>query len=133
MNQPHTKYELAEYAKRAPRTNYKELIERDGGFTLDSHGNVPTDGYMVSLPGFTKRYPLETFSDYNAESYWATYGSKSFGFFFGGWVEDGEVWLDVSQNIPTLSEAVRTAYEHNQIAIWDVVNKCEIVTGGTGS
>ena len=114
---------------------YKELIETEGGFSRDILGNWPLTGYIVSLPGYTRRIVLENFSDENVKDYAASYFyelTSPGSFFIGGWVENDEVWLDVSENIQSLVEAKLLGVERNQIAIWDVVNSCEIPTGGTG-
>ena len=134
MNQSHTKYELAEYAKRAPRTHYKELIERDGGFTVDLLGNRPLRGYIVSLSGYTSRIPLTLFEDNDVSEFATLHSPKLFKplHYIGAWVEDGEVWLDVSEQLFSRDGAIQAGISRNQIAIWDVVNKCEIATGGSG-
>jgi hypothetical protein len=52
--------------------------------------------------------------------------------YLGTWLNDSKVYLDVSENIQELFEAIRRGRERNQKAIWDVANLSEIDTGGTG-
>lgn len=54
--------------------------------------------------------------------------------FLGLWHDkkNGEVVLDVVDNIQDRDDAIRIGQERNQQSIWDVVNEEEIDTGGTG-
>jgi hypothetical protein len=116
-------------------TNYKELIDRDGGFTLDILGYRPLKGYVVSLPGYTRKIEVNSFSDEDIKDYAANYFyelTSGQNFYIGAWLENGEVWLDLSENVKDLTTALRLGKERNQIAIWDVVNGCELKCGGTG-
>ena len=51
---------------------------------------------------------------------------------FGAWTDAGKVYLDVVVTIPDRAKAIELAKQHNQIAIWDLQNSKEILTGGTG-
>jgi len=46
--------------------------------------------------------------------------------------DDGQVYLDVSENIMDENEATSRGRDRDQISIWDVANFKEIQTGGTG-
>ena len=48
--------------------------------------------------------------------------------YFGGWLSEGEVFLDVSIPITSLEEANAIAVQHNQRAFWDLKNNVEIQT-----
>ena len=52
--------------------------------------------------------------------------------FFGGWVAQGDVWLDPSEYVADAETAQRLGRERNQIKVWDNANHEEIDTGGTG-
>jgi GNAT superfamily N-acetyltransferase len=54
--------------------------------------------------------------------------------YLGLWhnTNDGQVYLDVSENIEDEGEAISRGRERDQISIWDVANFKEIETGGTG-
>jgi hypothetical protein len=112
--------------------NYRELIESTGGFSesLDS-GLPPTSGYMVSASGLTRRISLDNFLDSNVHFYAAQFAPLP-NLYVGGWLSDGIVYLDLSENIQDRETAIQAGIERNQIAIWDIVNQCEIPTGGTG-
>jgi hypothetical protein len=53
--------------------------------------------------------------------------------YLGTWLNEGKVYLDVSENIMDRAEAIRLGQERNQLAIYDVVAGDSIDTGGTGS
>jgi GNAT superfamily N-acetyltransferase len=54
--------------------------------------------------------------------------------YLGLWhnTDDGQVYLDVSENIKDEGEAISRGRDRDQISIWDVANFKEIETGGTG-
>jgi GNAT superfamily N-acetyltransferase len=54
--------------------------------------------------------------------------------FLGLWhnQDDGQVYLDVSENIMDEGEATARGRDRDQISIWDVANFKEVETGGTG-
>lgn len=109
------------------------------GFTVSPNGDVPTRGYMVSVPGRTRIVSPEDMkgsghtivSDY-ARTNAALLREK--GAHIGAWQDTGtgKVHLDVSHNIPRQRDAVAAGKTRNQIAIWDVKRKREIQTGGSG-
>jgi hypothetical protein len=47
--------------------------------------------------------------------------------------DDGQVYLDVSENIMDEATAISRGESRDQISIWDVANFKEITTGGTGA
>lgn len=105
------------------------------GFTVDTQGNVPTKGYMVSesgrsqvLSGRVAPHAVSAYAARNADAL------SQPGSYIGGWRDSksGKTYLDVSHNIPRQRSAVKAGKERNQIAIWDVKRKREIRTGGTG-
>lgn len=48
--------------------------------------------------------------------------------YFGGWLSEGQIFLDVSIPVTSLEEANAIAVEHQQRAFWDLVNNVEIKT-----
>ena len=110
------------------------------GFSLHPRtGQSPTSGYMVSLPGHTHQYPDTVMKDEHelAAAIDHTLMSereifKKPGVYLGGWVSDGKLWLDPSENIADHDQAVKLGRGRNQVAIWDVQGGREIDTGGTG-
>jgi len=101
-------------------------------------GLSPTNGYMVSLQGRTA-FP-------SAAELGGAHGSKIISAFsranadklnapdmhIGSWSDGEKVHLDVSQNIPDRTTAIRAGRAQNQQGIWDVARKKFIATGGTG-
>lgn len=118
--------------------SYRELIDSEGGFTFNPiNHTIPKSGYIVSLDSsFTRQYRLDTFGDDAVADYLTAPFVRSWlenkNFYIGGWVHEGFVWLDISEQFDDLEIASDVGARRNQIAIWDVVNACEIFTGGTG-
>lgn len=110
------------------------------GFSLDPHtGRAPTSGYMVAVPGHTHQYPESVMHDRHqlaaAIDKFLTEERDVFkkpGVHLGGWVSEGKLWLDPSENIESRAEAVKAGKSRDQLAIWDVAGGREIGTGGTG-
>lgn len=50
---------------------------------------------------------------------------------FGAWTNNGKVYLDVVQTIPDKEQALELARKNNQLAIWDLAQGQEILTGIT--
>jgi len=105
-------------------------------------GNEPTGGYMVakgtdlgdivSADDFYDETKISgILSNYFKKNKSELSGSDNY---LGIWhnTEDGQVYLDVSQNILDRTEAIVAGQTRDQISIWDVVNFEEIGTGGTG-
>ncbi len=110
------------------------------GFSVTPTGQVPTSGFMVSLPGHSMFLPINTLGGPRALSVLQQYANahavplREPGAHLGGWhdMDAGHVVLDVSHNIRDKATALRLGHERNQIAIWDVKHGREIKTGGTG-
>lgn len=112
-----------------------------GGLTINMvDGSMPTTGYVVAKPPEFGKVVTETdffdsvkgpkiLSQYMREHKTDLASGKNY---LGTWVDKGKVFLDVSQNIQSKSNAIRLGKERDQKAIWDVVNQVEIDTGGTG-
>ena len=108
-------------------------LKETGGFTVHPiTGKSPKKGYMVAtvrdeeliLDKLTEN-KLAGFIQRNASNF-----AKDKNLHVGGWynVEDGQIYLDLSTNVSSLSKAKSLAKKHQQIAIWDVANKDEINT-----
>lgn len=113
-----------------------------GGLSISMvDGHLPDKGYMVAKPPeygevvkaadffdpikgpkILSAYMIKNKADLGA-------GSKNY---LGTWLNKGKIYLDVSQNIMSRSKATKLGADRNQKKIWDVVNKLEIDTGGTG-
>jgi hypothetical protein len=113
-----------------------------GGLSISMvDGHLPTKGYMVAKPPEFSHVVDEAdfFDPIKGPKILSAYmiknradlgkGSKNY---LGTWLNGGKIYLDVSQNIMSKSEATKLGADRNQKKIWDVVNQVEIDTGGTG-
>ena len=109
---------------------FRNDILQNGGATYDpTTGEYnPTEGYMVSYIGTEVKRPQEIFITQDVRDFYKRFGSKieEEGNYIGGWIEKGEVYLDVSTKIMDLYDAVRFAIENDQDAIWDAKRGEEI-------
>jgi len=120
-----------------------ESVKANGGLTVDmKDGSSPKDGFMVARgKKFAAIVKADDFFDEakGAEilsSYMKQHKSEfnNSNNYLGLWhnTNDGQVYLDVSENIKDEGEAISRGRERDQISIWDVANLKEIETGGTG-
>ena len=120
-----------------------ESVKANGGLTVDmKDGSSPKDGFMVAKgKKFAAIVKADDFFDEakGAEilsSYMKQHKSEfnNSNNYLGLWhnTDDGQVYLDVSENIKDEGEAISRGRERDQISIWDVANLKEIETGGTG-
>ncbi len=120
-----------------------EKVRANGGLSVNMlSGSEPVAGYMVAKG--TNLGDIVSADDFYDETkitgiisnYFKKHKTELSGNdnYLGIWhnTEDGQVYLDVSQNILDRTEAIIAGQERNQISIWDVVNFEEIGTGGTG-
>jgi len=125
--------------------NVHNDLDAFGGSTQSAIVGVPTvtTGYGVSLPGHEVRHPLrvgwlgirEDIARY-AESKRAELAVP--GRYLGAWLDDGILYLDVTEVHAERATAERLGYDRNQLAIWDFARSEEIrmvtpmfeVTGG---
>lgn len=101
------------------------------GFTIDIRTKTsPKDGYIASDNGAERRLDWAKVSatrdtlrgeikKYIVDHAELLDGSGSF---FGAWVEEGTLYLDVSRRYASRSEGVRAGFRNEQKAIYDVVN-----------
>lgn len=123
----------------------KSIVDRvraNGGLSVNMiDGSEPTTGYMVAKGG-TKGAIVSSDDFYDPVKgpealgdFLKTYKEDlTGGSYLGLWHNeaDGQVYLDVSDNIMDRATAVAAGRDRNQISIWDVANFEEIDTGGTG-
>ena len=107
--------------------NYAKLLKSNGGFSLDKDNNAPTSGYMVSLEGL--EVIVDMFSDLSedfinkaCERYRPQAQQKSEYAYFGAWVDDNKLYLDLSMNIQDREVAIAYGHANHQKAIYDVNN-----------
>lgn len=120
-----------------------QRVKDEGGLTVDmKDGDSPKTGFMVAKgKKFAAIVKAEDFfSDTKGvevlSSYLKQHKSElnKENNYLGLWhnTDDGQVYLDVSENIEDEGEAISRGRERDQISIWDVANLKEIPTGGTG-
>lgn len=116
------------------------ILKNPGGISVTPSGHVPTSGYMVAAQGRTKilnghelmqhdaAHTIDEFARHNADLL------KDPSAHIGVWKDEksGKVYLDVAHNIQGRFSAIKEGKARNQIAIYDVKNKREIRTGGSG-
>jgi GNAT superfamily N-acetyltransferase len=120
-----------------------EGVKADGGLTVNmKDGSSPKGGFMVAKgKKFAAIVKADDFFDEAKgseilSSYLKQHKSEfnKSNNYLGLWhnTKDGQVYLDVSENIKDEGEAISRGRERDQISIWDVANFKEIETGGTG-
>jgi hypothetical protein len=113
--------------------------EREGFSVSPRTGESPQHGFMVALDGHTHRYPAEILDNpaklHKAIDDMLMSERDSFkgkDMYLGGWVEDGKLWLDPSQNVPDRATAEKLGKERDQVGIFDIDTFSTVSTGGSG-
>ena len=120
-----------------------ERVKENGGLSVSlKDGSEPTKGFMVAKGKkfaaivkaddfFDETKGAEILSSYMKQHKAEFNNSNNY---LGLWhnTDDGQVYLDVSENIEDEGEAISRGQSRDQISIWDVANLKEIQTGGTG-
>lgn len=103
----------------------KFLIAHKGCSINVSQGH-PICGYMVSVIAGPVYQP-DSAVDLSDLAYWCRENYHN-DCYFGSWEDEktGLLHIDISEQFYNLHAAMQVARDHNQIAIWDVVNNCEI-------
>jgi hypothetical protein len=106
----------------------KAIVEK-GGATLDAKtfdDAKVSNGYMVGIKGDVIDVN-GAFYDIKAitSSYMLSHIASEKDY-IGYWVNDNNLYIDLSQNVLDLDDAITLGKANNQKAIWDVVNNCEI-------
>ncbi|MEW1546877.1 hypothetical protein [Streptomyces tsukubensis] len=97
----------------------------NGGFTWARSANNPLFGFMVATPGHemvVKGWDGSTapIASFVAEHILKVAASDSL--WFGSWMENGDLYLDISENIADMGEALKVGRERGEISVWD----CEL-------
>jgi hypothetical protein len=105
--------------------------KRTPGFTIDLRTKTsPKDGFMASDSGAERTLDFEPLKASRAslrtaiKDYVQDHAEllDNKGSFFGAWVDQGKLYLDVSRRYSSRSEGVRAGFKNDQKAIYDVVN-----------
>ena len=92
---------------------------------------APRSGFVVSLAGFERRSPLDTTGAEEVERYVREhYGAAAArGAFFGSWVDEGLLVLDLSVNVADEHAALALGRRERQDAIYAVETGAVIPLG----
>ncbi|MEU3599653.1 hypothetical protein ABZ714_13145 [Streptomyces sp. NPDC006798] len=96
-----------------------------GGFTWARSRTNPVTGFMVATPGYEKVIKgwdgsTATIASFVTEHILEV--STSNTLWFGSWMEGGDLYLDISENIADMREALNAGRCRGEISIWD----CEL-------
>ena len=115
---------------------FKRLKETDGFTFHVASESCPTKGYAFSVnPELTRKIPADKITKLDLLKFIA--GNKQFiagdkTRYFGAWLSEGQVYLDVAHVGSNRNEAERLGKKFNQISAWDLENMVEIKLNGTG-
>lgn len=106
----------------------KELVEKNGGFSVSPNGDIARSGFMVSIKDLYKiNLDIIDQDDVN----FASDIASEIGGYIGGWLDVNDTninnfYMDISVNVKDKEKAIEIARENGQLAIFDVVN-CETI------
>lgn len=114
--------------------NFVSDTLKNGGasFNLLTGEYNPTNGYMVATNGNEVIIPIDQFHQTSVAKYIAEKavmllsGIATNNYFLGSWIDDKNVYLDISEKIDDRQQAETIGIERDQIAIWDNLNSLEI-------
>jgi hypothetical protein len=109
--------------------NFKNSIINNGGATYNLMTNEfnPDHGYIVSIKGYEDRSKFNEVSlqhkivEYVKKNADVFIDAKNHELFLGGWIDNGDLFLDVSVLIEDKDEAIRVAILNSQLAYYDCV------------
>ena len=103
----------------------------NGGLTIKPFQNEkPETGYMVALEGFELKVPVSEFFTGVVADYIGEHAQKlmsNSALCLGTWVNEGIVYLDLSENIASRDKALELGRERNQLAIFNLETFEEVV------
>ncbi len=99
----------------------------EGGATLNRYGEdfVSNKGFMVSVFGAEFKTTDEEIAKSKIREYLEKIQTQE-GLFVGVWLDEGEVYVDLSIHILDYNEALEVARNNKQKAIFDLKNKTSI-------
>lgn len=117
---------------------WKAIAAGVDGATYGTNGReyVGTHGYVVAYGAPAMAViPMAGITESDVSNFVARYFEMALfrGYFFGMWVDNGTVYLDVVEIEHDIEMAIVKGIRRNQIAVFDLANGVEIATGGTGN
>ena len=104
---------------------------KDGGLTIKPFtGEKPSGGYMVALQGYELKVPVSEFFTGIVADYIGEHAQKLMSnpaLCLGTWVNEGIVYLDLSENVPNREKALELGRERSQLAIFNLETFEEVV------
>lgn len=99
----------------------KEMAVKNGGFSLSSNGDSPKSGFMVSIRDILKM-PLDLWLELEEQTSIDDYSeiAENVNGYIGCWIDNGDVYIDISANIQDREQALKVARENGQLAIYDI-------------
>ena len=96
----------------------------NGGLTIKPFtGEKPSGGYMVALQGFELQVPVSEFFTGIVADYIGEHAQKLMSnpaLCLGTWINEGIVYLDLSENIKSREQALELGKERGQLAIFNL-------------
>ena len=98
------------------------ILNENGGFTVDTDGNLASDGYMVAKENFETVLPESLVTIELLTSLFNSYKAKltSKADCIGAWLNEGKIYFDVSEKFNSLETALQIGRERNQLAIFNL-------------
>ena len=105
-------------------SDLKEMVKKNGGFSINPLGECPKTGYMVSIKDLYK-ISLNLI-DQDDIDFASEIASKISGY-IGGWLDttDSNInnfYMDISVNIQDREKAIEIAKKNGQLAIYDIAS-----------
>lgn len=110
-----------------------EGIRSTGGATVSvGFGEVPTEGYVVAVPGHELRVPfygeaVRAVTEYVERKRATVAGARiTRPSFYGAWKDGDDIVLDVVEILPNREDTIAAGKARGELAIWDIVAGEEI-------
>jgi len=102
-------------------------------YNINTHEFNPTSGYIVALIGHEKIVDVPTtlnewqdiMTDYLTASVWDCIAEQH-NVYLGFWIEEGKLYIDLSERYEDFETAFKVGFERGQKAIWDSANSVSI-------
>ena len=103
----------------------------NGGLTIKPFtGEKPSGGYMVALQGYELQVPVTEFFTGVVADYIGEHAQKLMAnpaLCLGTWLNEGTVYLDLSENVSNREKALELGRERHQLAIFSLDTFEEVV------
>jgi hypothetical protein len=111
-------------------SDFVENTRVNGGSSLNfvTEQLDPKEGYFVSIEGHEAKYNLDGFGPLSIGQYLQKVAFQiTPKTFIGSWVNEGQVCMDLSEQLFDKRQAIELGYKRNQLAIYDAA-KGEVIT-----